>query len=146
MYKEQAYLNIKTGKIEEAVQILIDYCCDNLKEVVDLAVQFNISDDLLWDKIITKSKGDAKRVITLLQYSDVYKDPKRFIDALDDDTEIDQIYGPLQETFHRLKVQKVVLNSAISSSERAKQQIANQLIAMNSIGFSNIKNKCNFCD
>jgi len=55
LYKEQAFLFIKIGKTEEAVQILIDHCCDNLKEVVDLAVQFNISDDLLWEKIIEKS-------------------------------------------------------------------------------------------
>ena len=69
--------------------MLIDHCCDNLKEVVDLAVSFNINNDLLWDKIIARSYGDAKRIKTLFQYSDVYKDPKRFIDALDDDVEID---------------------------------------------------------
>jgi hypothetical protein len=38
LYKEQAYLNIVIGRKEEAVQLLIDSCSDNISEVVDLAV------------------------------------------------------------------------------------------------------------
>lgn len=49
LYKEQAYLNIMIGRKEEAVQLLIDSCSENINEVVDLAVQFHLSDDLLWD-------------------------------------------------------------------------------------------------
>jgi len=69
--------------------LLIDSCSENLSEVVQLAVEFDINDDHLWDQIIAKSKGDVGRVSTILQYADVYRDPARFIDALDDDTEIE---------------------------------------------------------
>lgn len=69
--------------------MLIDSCSENLSEVVQLAVEFDINDDHLWDQIIAKSKGDVGRVSTILQYADVYRDPARFIDALDDDTEIE---------------------------------------------------------
>jgi len=54
-------------------------------------VQFNINDDHLWDQIIAKSKGNVNRVATILQYADVYRDPAKFIDALDDDIEVEQI-------------------------------------------------------
>jgi hypothetical protein len=91
LYKEQAYLNIKIGETKEAVRLLIDSCSENINQVVELAVQFNIDDDHLWDQIIAKSKGDVGRVSTILQYADVYRDPARFLDALDDDIEIDQI-------------------------------------------------------
>ena len=57
--------------------------------MVDLAVEFNLNDDILWDKIIGKSYGDIEKVATILQFSDIYKEPARFIDALDDDVEIE---------------------------------------------------------
>ena len=146
MYKECAFLHIKNGNTEEAVQLLIDHCCDNTKEVVDLAIQFNINSDSLWDKIIARSKGDAKKIKALFQYSDIYKDPKKFIDALDDDIEIEQIYEPLLDTINRLKLQKTVLKTALAASERAKHKLSNQLIDMHTVGFYNIQNKCNLCE
>ena len=38
LHKEQAYLYIKTGKVDEAVNVLVENCSDNMKEVIDLAV------------------------------------------------------------------------------------------------------------
>ena len=38
LYREQAYLQFKTGKTEEAISVLIENCCDNLAGVIDLAV------------------------------------------------------------------------------------------------------------
>jgi hypothetical protein len=106
MYLECAYLNFKKGNTEEGIKFLNehDHNLTNLKEVIDLAISFNIHSDTLWDKIIARSHGDAKRIKILFQYSDIYKDPRRFIDALDDDIEIDQIYEPLLDTMNRLKI------------------------------------------
>jgi hypothetical protein len=87
MYLECAYLNFKKGNTEEGIKLLNehDHNLTNLKEVIDLAVSFNINSESLWDKIISRSHGDAKRIEILLQYSDIYKEPRRFIDSLDDD-------------------------------------------------------------
>ena len=38
LHREQAYLNFKTGKTEEAISVLIEKCCDNLAGVIELAV------------------------------------------------------------------------------------------------------------
>ena len=38
LYREQAYLLFKTGNAEEAIQVLIEKCCDNLAGVIELAV------------------------------------------------------------------------------------------------------------
>lgn len=93
MYLECAFLNFKKGNIEEGIKFLNDHDQNltNLKEVIDLAVEFNIHNESLWDKIIARSHGDAKRIKILFEYSDIYKEPRRFIDALDDDIEIEQI-------------------------------------------------------
>ena len=106
MYLECAYLNFKKGNTEEGIKLLNehDHNLTNLKEVIDLAISFNIHNDALWDKIIARSHGDTKRIKILFQYSDIYKDPRRFIDALDDGIEIDQIYEPLLDTINRLKI------------------------------------------
>lgn len=54
MHKEKAFLLIKIGNKEEAIRVLIDEC-ENVSDVIELAVQFNINDDLLWDQILLKS-------------------------------------------------------------------------------------------
>ena len=41
-FKELAYLNIKMAKIEDAVNVLIDNCGEDLSSVADFAVAFNI--------------------------------------------------------------------------------------------------------
>jgi hypothetical protein len=56
LFNEQAFLNIVIGKKEEAVQIMVNQCIgDNTKTIIDLAVEFNLNDDVLWDRIIAKS-------------------------------------------------------------------------------------------
>lgn len=61
MHKEEAYLLIKMGKKEEAIRVLIDHC-ENVSDVIDLAVEFNINDDLLWDEILLKSLGKTDKI------------------------------------------------------------------------------------
>jgi hypothetical protein len=43
------------------VKVLID-SCDNVSEVIELAVQFHINDDLLWDEILVKAAGNTEKV------------------------------------------------------------------------------------
>ena len=57
MHKEQAYLLIRVGELEEAIKVLIDKC-HNVSEVIDFAVQFHISDELLWNCILLKTNGN----------------------------------------------------------------------------------------
>ena len=62
----------KTGKSQEAIDVLIENCCDNLPGVIDLAVQFEVGEKKLWDAIISKAKEDNSRIARLLDYVDVY--------------------------------------------------------------------------
>lgn len=55
MYLEQAFLWTKIGNSEKVVQLLIENCGEDLKQVIDFALEFNINEDVLWEKIITKS-------------------------------------------------------------------------------------------
>ena len=91
LHKEQAYLYFKTGKNDEAIGVLIDNCCDNIKEVIDLAVQFDIGDKQLWDAILLKASQDNSKIAQLLDYVDVYQQPSKFIMAYDDDMEIGEV-------------------------------------------------------
>lgn len=61
MHKETAYLLIKVGNKEEAIKVLIEEC-ENVNDVIELAVQFNINDDLLWDEILLKSLGKTEKI------------------------------------------------------------------------------------
>ncbi len=61
MHKERAYLLIKTGNKEEAIKVLIDEC-ENVSDVIEMAVLFNINDDLLWDEILLKSLGKTDKI------------------------------------------------------------------------------------
>lgn len=61
MHKETAYLLIKVGNNEEAIKVLIEEC-ENVNDVIELAVQFNINDDLLWDEILLKSLGKTEKI------------------------------------------------------------------------------------
>ena len=120
MHKEQAYLYIKTGKTDDAVNVLVENCSDNMKEVVDLAVQFGINDKLLWESILAKASQDKDKISQLLEYVDVYQHPHRFIDAYDDDLEIGEIRQPLIDTFDRLESYTTLLTSAVNAGEKAK--------------------------
>ena len=120
LHKEQAYLYIKTGKVDEAVNVLVENCSDNMKEVVDLAVQFGINDKLLWESILAKASQDKDKISQLLEYVDVYQHPSRFIDAYDDDLEIGEIRQPLIDTFDRLESYTTLLTSAVNAGEKAK--------------------------
>lgn len=89
LFNEQAYLYLMVGNREAAIKLLVDNCGDNVRDTLDLAVRFHISDDELWEKVMVKCKGDTKKIRDLMNYSDVYRDPSRFIDTLDDDIEIE---------------------------------------------------------
>ena len=62
----------KTGKSEDAISVLTENCCDNLAGVIDLAVQFDVGDKVLWDSVLAKAKEDNYRIAQLLDYVDVY--------------------------------------------------------------------------
>lgn len=112
MFKEQAYLLIKNGNIEAGVNVMVENCGDDLASVIDLAVAFNISDEILWNEILKKSAGSVSKINQLLRYADVYGRPERFIDQYDDDLSLGQIYDPLMDMFSRLKTYKLTLKSA----------------------------------
>ena len=62
LHREQAYLYFKTGKTEDAINVLIDNCCDNLAGVIELAVKFEVGNSQLWDAILAKAKQDNSRI------------------------------------------------------------------------------------
>jgi len=94
---------------------------------------------------LTKSYHDVKKVNQLLPYADVYKRPSRFIEAYDDDTELGEIREPLVSTFARVNCYKGVLTAALNAGERSKTEAMKTLLNINSAGFHNIKNTCDFC-
>ena len=122
LHKEQAYLYIKIGKMDEAVNVLVENCGDNMKEVIDLAVKFDINDKLLWESILAKASQDNAKINQLLEYVDIYQQPNRFIEAYDDEMEIGEIRQPLMDTFQRIDIYKILLTSAVNAGERAKQE------------------------
>ena len=125
---------------------MIENCCDNLSDVLDLAVQFEVGNKQLWDAIIAKAKEDNSRIARLLDYVDVYEQPNRFIDAYNDDAEVGDMRDPLVSTFHRLEIYKGVLTSAVNATERSKQVENRQLLEISSVGFRDIHNKCDWCE
>jgi hypothetical protein len=134
-----------TGDTKDAVRLLIDSCSENIDEVVKLAVEFNIEDDHLWDQIIARSKGDVGRVSTILQYADIYRDPARFIDALDDDIEIEQISDSLVGAIKSLKSQRTILETALDTSHDVKEKLEFERIREISTGFCSINTVCKLC-
>ena len=62
LHREQAYLYFKTGKKDEAINVMIENCCDNLSGVISLAVKFDVGDQQLWDAILSKARDDNSRI------------------------------------------------------------------------------------
>jgi len=104
MFKELAYLNIRTGNIKAAVNVLIENCGEDLASVVELAVAFDISDEILWNAILEKSVGSSKKICKLLRYAEVYSQPGKFIDAFDDDACLSDVQTSLIDMLQRLKL------------------------------------------
>ena len=104
MFKELAYLKIKSGNTKAAVNILIENCGEDLASVVELAVAFDISDEILWNAILEKSMGSATKICKLLRYAEFYSQPGKFIDAFDDDACLSDVQAPLIDMFKRLKL------------------------------------------
>ena len=61
MHKERAYLLIKVGNKTEAIKVLIEEC-ECVSDIIELAVLFNINDDLLWEEILLKSLGKTDKI------------------------------------------------------------------------------------
>lgn len=74
MHKEHAYLLIRVNDVEEAIRVLIDKC-HNVSEVIEFAVKFHISDELLWNCILLKANGNNAKVNELLEFVDYYSHP-----------------------------------------------------------------------
>lgn len=91
LFKEQAYMYIKIGKIKEATQILIQESGDDVNSAVDMALKFGVDDAVLWENLLDKVKGNSKQVGKLLVYSDVYSQPEKFIDAYPEDITLGEI-------------------------------------------------------
>lgn len=90
-------------------------------------------------------RGDIKKIGDLMNYSDVYRDPARFIDTLDDDIEIDQISDMLLKSHKLLQGQATMVNSAFDSSDMLREKLEYEWIKASTVGFSNIKATCNAC-
>jgi len=62
MFKEEAYLLIKTGREDEAVRVLIKFC-DSVTEAVEFALALNLSDlRSMWDMMIASSAQNTERL------------------------------------------------------------------------------------
>jgi len=120
LFKEQAYMFIKIGKIREATQILIQESGDDINSAVDMALKFGVDDAILWQNLLEKVKGNAKQVGKLLLYSDVYAEPEKFIEAYPENITLGEITQDLDEMFKKIQVFRGLLSSAVTSGERAK--------------------------
>ena len=90
-------------------------------------------------------RGDITKINDLMNYSDVYRDPARFIDTLDDNIEIDQISEMLLKSHKLLQGQSTMVNSAFDSSDMLREKLEFEWIKTSTVGFSNIKSTCNAC-
>jgi hypothetical protein len=85
-------------------------------------------------------------VTTILQYSDVYREPSRFIDALDDDIELESISDSLLGAFKGLKGQTTILTSALESSHGVKHKLEAEWMKTLTTGFCNSNTICSMCE
>ena len=102
------------GKRDHAVRVLSDYCSHSPHDVVELAMMFDIKDGPLWDSLIAKAAKTKDQ--SLLVYSDIYSKPERFIEALSDETTLDNVQDDLMIAFAKLQVQESVLSSALKAN------------------------------
>jgi hypothetical protein len=62
LFKEEAYLLIKTGREDEAVRVLIRYC-ESVTEAVEFALALNLSDmQSMWDMMLASSTDNTDRL------------------------------------------------------------------------------------
>lgn len=62
LFKEEAYLLIKTGREDEAVRVLISYCT-SVAEAVEFALALNLSDmQSMWDMMLASSTDNTDRL------------------------------------------------------------------------------------
>lgn len=136
------------GEKEETVRLLIeqvDKSNDNIKDVLDFAVEFKLDDEMLWNCIIDKCQGDLDKIKTVMQYSDIFTDPSRFIDALDDDVEISEIQDALTSSYSKLKGQTSLLESALDTSIYVREKLEQEWLKNLTSGFVKSINSCHSC-
>ena len=133
------------GKKKEGIQILVDKCTDDMEYVIQLAVQFEVGSNQLWDQIIEKAKGNNQLITKLLNYVDMYYKPERFFEAYDDDSEIGDLMGQVSGTLNKLDNVKEMVIAAENAAQRVNQGIVDQYLEQNALGFKNKTNKCGFC-
>jgi len=130
MYKEQAYLLIKVGNRAEARKVLIDLC-ENVSEVIEMAVKFNINDDQLWEEIILKSAGNTSKVSQLLEFVDSYDHPKKIIGAYSNEVLLKDVRDSLIMAFAKLRLYVCLLTAAVNISEKSKQECMDMYLFQN---------------
>ncbi len=52
---------IKVGNENDAIKVLIDKC-ENVSEIIELAVRFSINDEMLWDQIILRAVNSTDQI------------------------------------------------------------------------------------
>lgn len=119
--------------------------CDNVSDVIELAVQFNINDDLIWDEILLKSLHQTDKINQLLDFVDQYKKPKLIVQAYDKNVKLIDVRDSLINAFTKLKLYILLLKSSINVSKKSKLENFDSLNISNCEGLKNIHNECDFC-
>ena len=115
MFKEQAYLLLKTGRRDQAIELLANHSGSNLVDVLKIASEFDVQSDDLWGEVLRNADGDTEKVKELLKYSDFYEKPDKFVDVMDEELCLEDIQGDLMGALQQIKAQENVLKCALYS-------------------------------
>jgi hypothetical protein len=102
LFVECAFLQIKAGNMEAAIDTLINQVPD-LRPILDLAVNYNISSPRLWEEIMVRCQTDTHKLKILLDYTSVHSEPWIFVEGFNDEEELGSVLDEVKGMFDREK-------------------------------------------
>ena len=121
---EVAYIKFRRNEFSQerndrrdAIRILEHNSYYNIERAIGLATEFNVfndspeQNDRLWNYFIEQAKKH-NQVDILLKFSDAYEDPQTFVEALEEETEIDDIYDNMLEGLEKVDARTRVMTTA----------------------------------
>ncbi|CDW71200.1 vacuolar protein sorting-associated protein 41 homolog [Stylonychia lemnae] len=144
LFKEHAYLLMKTGNEPEAIRVLIDKC-HKVSEIIELSVRFNINVDNMWDQVLLKSLHKTDQINSLLHYVDQYSKPATILSLYDENVKVGQVRDSLIIAFRKMRLYKFLLRSALHICQKSKQELIMFQVDSGKRGYYDIDNECDQC-
>lgn len=123
----------------------MENCYDNLGEVIDIAIQFDVPQQQLWDPLLAIAKKDNSKVAQLLDYVETYRKPHRILRLYNEHATVGEMRKPVIAMFNRLDILKKLLSTALVDAARAELKEATWQLENQISGFKGMHNSCDHC-